>query len=686
MRFPLDWLKEFVDVRVRPAKLADILTMSGLEVESLEEAGRTAIFEIGVTPNRADCLSVKGCAGEVAALTGGKLKQRKLKAPRGQGKMAGAAKVSVKSRARCPRYAARVIRGVKIGPSPQWLAARLAACGVRSINNVVDATNYVMIELGQPLHAFDLGRLAGRRIVVRVAKDGESFTTLDGVQRKMCSEDLMICDGERPVAVAGVMGGENSEVTDGTTDVLLESAYFEPTGVRRTSKRLGLATESSRRFERGVDPSGVVEALHRLAALIIEIAGGTPTTDWVDRYPKRIAARRLALAASEANRILGTDIEAAAMAKYLRRLGFGVTGPKGGRVSVTVPTGRPDITRPIDLIEEIARVHGYSKIAETMPAVPMKPIVRPRHSKYETAVRNAMIGSGLTEIVTYGFTSEEALEPFRSLSTEPIKVANPLSNENGVMITTLVPNVIQTVALNLMRQRTDARFFTLQRVYLRTKALDSVEEPRMVCGAITGHRYPGSWDRSKEMVDFYDVKIAVETAVDSLGLDDEVIYQRGPAPGFLHPGRFAYVLLGGSRMGYVGQIHPDLANRLDLTQDVYVFELDFEKLAERAQSEMPRYEEFSRFPFVTRDIAIVLDEQIPFYEVEKVISDGGVKILDDVELFDVFEGGALPKGARSLGIALRFSRGDRTLTDEEVNAAQERIVGDLSAKLGAELR
>ncbi len=686
MRVPLDWLQEFVEVRTGAEKLAQSLTMSGLEVESLEKAGRTAIFEIGVTPNRSDCLSVVGLAREIAAITGAKLSLRGEKPPRGKGRMAKAAKISVQSRARCPRYAARVIRGVKIGASPQWISARLAACGIRSINNIVDATNYVMLETGQPLHAFDLLRLGGRRIIVKTAEEGRSFATLDGVKRLLSSDDLMICDANGPVALAGVMGGENSEVREDTVEVLLESAYFAPTGVRRSSKRIGLSTESSRRFERGVDPNGVLSALHRLTALIVESAGGAPTEDWVDIYPKKIMPARLSLTASDVNRVLGTDLGAPKVASILKRLGLGVASSGKGRIVATIPTFRPDLTRPVDLVEEVARLYGYGEIEATMPKIVLSSIARPRCATEEEAVRGALIGAGLTEIVLYGFASEEVLAPFADQGPEPIRIINPISNEQGLMITSLIPNLVEAAKQNLMRQREDVRLFALQKVFQRTKALDSIDEPRMVAGLVCGHRCPGAWERSKEAVDFYDAKLCVETAVGALGLSEDVIFQRGEPPAFLHPGRFAYVLQGNARVGFVGELHPDLARRLGIAQEIYAFELCFEKLAMSAQSRAPRYREFSRFPFVIRDIAIMLDDGVPLCEVEKVISDSGVKILDDVRLFDVFLGGSLPAGKKSMAISLRFSRSDRTLTDEEASSAHAKIVDDLSAKLGAVLR
>jgi phenylalanyl-tRNA synthetase beta chain len=614
MKVPFTWLKEYVDVRLKPSKVAERLTMSGTEVEATEELGRDVVFELGVTPNRSDCLSVLGVAREIAAITGSRFHALKVKPPKGEGVTAQQLKVSIHARKRCPRYAARIIDGVRIGPSPAWMAARLAACGVRSINNVVDATNYVMLETGQPLHAFDRSLVHGGSIVVRTAREGEAFTTLDGVERKLTEEDLLICDARGPVALAGVMGGENSEVRDTTTSLILESAHFESSGVRRTSKRLGLISESSRRFERGVDPNGVIDALNRLTELILQVAGGTATADWIDVYPAEIKPVVIPLQVKDVDRMLGVKLTSAKAAKYLKALGMWVTRSKGGVLSVRVPTFRPDLARPIDLVEEIARVHGYEKIEESMPTIRMAPVVRPRMAAQEVLARAALIDCGLSECVLYGFTSPESLSSFEELGPSPVKIANPLSNDQAVMCTTLLPGLMDALRLNINRQRADLRLFALQRIFHRPGAVGPSDEPMSLAGVLTGRRWAASWERSREMLDFYDAKGAVENVLEALSLSEVAIYQRGQAPAFLHPGKFAYVLCEGQRVGFVGEVHPDVSAQWDCGQEVYVFELHFEVLAELQQTREFRYKEYSKFPFVTRDISIVLKENIPLVE------------------------------------------------------------------------
>ncbi|MFH0798627.1 MAG: phenylalanine--tRNA ligase subunit beta [Pseudomonadota bacterium] len=685
MRVPLEWLKDFVDVRVKPERLSHLLTMAGLEVERIERVGTDTIFEIGLTPNRADCLSIMGVAREIAALTGAKLKLPVFKAPRGSGKMASAARIAVKHPRQCPRYTARVIEGVKISSSPGWIVKRLADFGVRSINNVVDATNYVMLETGQPLHAFDLRFLRGGRIVVQKAGKELSFGTLDGVERNLLEDDLLICDGEGPVALAGVMGGDNSEVRQSTTSVLLESAFFEPTSIRRTSRRLGATSESSRRFERGVDPNGTLAALHRLTQVILDTAGGTPTADWVDIYPKKVFPKRVALAETEVERILGMKVGVKKSAEILSRLCFAARSSRG-KISVSVPTFRPDILRPIDLIEEIARVAGYDSIPESMPVARIAPLVRPRFLKEEELSREALVGAGLTEAVIYGFTSAESLEPFAGTTSGEVGITNPLSAEQGVMRTTLLPGLLDALKLNASRQCTDCRLFALARVYSRPMSIGPSEEPRHVAGVMAGRRFPSGWERSREPLDFYDAKGVVETLFDALGVGRLAIFQRGEAGSFLHPGSFAYVICGGKRIGFVGQLHPDVCARWEQEREIFVFELKFEQLAELATAEAPRFSELSRYPFVQRDLAVVVPDRIPAVEVEKVIFDAGVDIVSSVRIFDVYRGNGVAQGHKSLGLSLILARNDRTLTDEETEAAQEKVVDALKQKLGAVLR
>jgi phenylalanyl-tRNA synthetase beta chain len=684
MNVTLEWLKEFVDIKLPPAKLAEVLTMGGLEVESFAPLGNDTVFELGVTPNRSDCLSVIGVARELAAQTKKKLHVKRIPALKGKGRVKDFLRVYVKSPSRCPRYSARVISGIKIGPSPAWIVQRLAACGVRPINNVVDATNYVMLERGQPLHAFDFRFIRGKKIVVSTAGKPFEFTTLDEEKRRIEPADLLICDGEGAIALAGIMGGKNSEVISTTTTVVLESAYFEPAGIRRTSRRLGLASESSRRFERGVDPNGTVEALNRLTQIICETAGGTPTADWVDIRAHNSRPCRIKLHAAEIKRTLGIDLSLAETRVLLKRLGIKAGTGSKNILDLWVPTYRPDITRPIDVIEEIARLHGYHRIASSMPRIRVSPLVKPRFAAKERAVRDVLIGCGLSEAVLPSFSGRGELTPFETLTLSPVLIENPIAQDQSVMRTMLLPGLLCAAKLNMSRQCKDVRFFALQRVF--QKAGGAVEERLHLAGFMSGRRPYSSWDQTIRQTDFYDAKGAVEAVLEGMKLSHQSVWQRGETYDFLMPGRAADLLVGSKRIGFVGQLHPDMVRKWDLSGDCFAFELDFEALANASMAQRMKFAELSRFPFVERDIAVIVDDKIPSVEILKIIQNAGVAILDDVRIFDVYKGKGIENGKKSMAYTIRYASSEKTLTDEEVNQAHAHIIKMLEQKAGAVLR
>lgn len=678
------WLKEFVGVRLSPKELASVLTMGGLEVESYAPLGDDTVFELGVTPNRSDCLSVIGVARELAAQTNKKLQVKRVPPLKGKGKVSDFLKVSVKSAARCPRYSARVISGLKIGPSPSWIVQRLAACGVRPVNNVVDATNYVMLEMGQPLHAFDYRFIRGKKIVVSTAGKSFEFTTLDEEKHKIEPADLLICDGEGAIALAGIMGGKNSEVLDTTTTVVLESAYFEPTGIRRTSRRLGLASESSRRFERGIDPNGTVDALNRLTQIICETAGGTPTADWVDIRRHNARPCKVKLESGEIKRVLGIDLNLKETAALLKRLGIKAGAASKNALNLTVPTYRPDITRPIDVIEEIARLYGYHRIRSAMPKIQVSPLVKPRSASKERIIRDALIGCGLSEAVITSFSAQEELKPFENLTLPPVSIENPIAQDQSVMKTMLLPGLLGAARLNMNRQCKDVRLFALQRVF--QKVGGAVEEKLHLAGFLSGRRPYCSWDQTIGLTDFYDTKGVVEAVLEEMKLSEQSVWQRGETYDFLCPGRAADLLVSNKRIGFVGQLHPDTGERWELAGDCFVFELDFEAMVNVSMAQRIKFTELSKFPFVERDIAILVDEKIPSVEILKIIQNSGVTILDDVRIFDVYKGKGIEKGKKSMAYSIRYASAERTLTDEEVTGAHARIIKMLEQKAGAVLR
>lgn len=686
MKLSYEWLKDFVQIRLSPQKLAECLTMSGLEVEEIERVGADTHYELGVTPNRSDCLSVVGVARDVAAITGKPLKSTRVNPPKGKGKIARKLRVTIKSKLRCPRYTARVIQGVKIGASPSWMVKRLAAAGIRSINNVVDATNYVMIERGQPLHAFDARNVRGGRILVKTAASGEKFRTLDGEDRELAPQDLLICDAERAVALGGVMGGENSEVSDNTVDLVLESAYFEPAGIRRTSKRLGVATESSRRFEKGVDPNGVLDALHRLTKIIVDVAGGTPTEDWIDSYPKRIRPKTVQLQSAEVERILGIKIPSPKIRSILTNLGFGISGTSKS-MRVAIPTFRQDVARPIDLIEELVRIYGFRHVPNTMPVSRVSRLVLPREYEQINSVSEYLIGLGFSEAMLSAFENGDVRLMFSDeVAVTPALIGNPLSQENSTLRTTLISGLLDSLKLNMNRQRKDVKLFALQRVYQKPVGNIRAPEPLRLAGVMVGRKNGLNWNSNKDMVDFYDAKGAVEGVMSSLGLNEQILFQRGGKYDYLVPGSYATVLYSNKRIGWVGRVHPEILEKWDVSEPVFAFEIDFEAVARFARQVQVKFRELSRYPFVERDLSILVDRSIPHIEIEQIISKSLNRLLTDVRLFDVYQGKGIPEKKKSMSYSIRYASDDRTLTDDEVNEAHSKVVELVTKKLGADLR
>jgi phenylalanyl-tRNA synthetase beta chain len=469
-------------------------------------------FELGLTPNRPDCLSVVGVAREVSAMAGNPLRLPARKVTEAGPAIASQTSITVTEPGLCPRYAARLIRGVTIGPSPDWLVSRLEAVGMRSINNVVDVTNYVLMELGHPLHAFDLRLLRGGCIVVKRAGKGVTFTTLDGQSRPLDDRDLVICDAEGPVALAGIMGGENSEIRPDTVDILLESAYFNPTSIRRSSKRLGLHTESSHRFERGADVNMVPVALDRAASLILEVAGGTAAKGRIDVYPQPLAERRLAISARKTAEILGLELDILEIRRLLQSIGLAaeLAENQEGTLYVSIPAFRPDLEREIDLIEEVARLNGYDRIPVTMPAgriVCHRPANRQQHVRQ---LRDAMVAAGFSEVINYSFTTPSAWDKIALAADdsrrETVQILNPLTEEQSVMRTTLVPSLLETVSRNLAYRSRDLRLFELRPVFLPQPGEELPQERLRLTAVLCGRREPEGWAQGNETVDFFDLK------------------------------------------------------------------------------------------------------------------------------------------------------------------------------------
>lgn len=649
---------------------------------------KDTLLEIGLTPNRADCLSVVGIAREIAAKLGTRATLPETAISEGPDSVNSSISVTVEDAELCPRYAARYISGCRIAPSPEWLVKRLKAVGIRSINNVVDVTNLVMMELGQPLHAFDCDHLAGSRIVVRRATAGEPFTTLDGQQRLLTAGDLVICDGERPVALAGVMGGLNSEISDATTNVLLESAWFKPAAIRTTSKRLGLHTESSHRFERGIDIGGVIRALDRAAALIAELSGGTVARGALDVYQGRVEQAIIQLRPERANALIGIELSGAEIIDILRRLEFTVRELPDGTLEVIAPTYRVDIEREIDLVEEIARLNGFDKIPTTIPLARIISDRPSQHQRLERFVRDMLVAHGMNEIINFSFTSPDAADKLLLPDGDPrrsvIRLANPLVEEQSVMRTSLLPGLLETVARNVSFRSLDLRLFEMRRVYLPKVDADMPHEPVFIAGALTGAREREGWNHSDAAVDFYDAKGILENILEQLDVTN-VKWSADTPESFYHPGKSCTLLSGRERLGSLGEIHPTVQEAFGLDKPVYCFELDFEKLVKLSRKQFTAAVP-SRFPDSTRDIALLAAEDVSAETIVDCVKGLKVKEIEQVEIFDVYRGAGIPEGFKSIAIRIRYRSYERTLTDDEIAAFHGKVIESLVNKVKVSIR
>ncbi|MGH7786745.1 MAG: phenylalanine--tRNA ligase subunit beta, partial [Candidatus Binatia bacterium] len=582
----------------------------------------------------------------------------------------------------CPRYAARIVRGVRVGPSPAWVAQRLHAVGLRAINNVVDVTNLVMIERGQPLHAFDYDRLAQREIVVRRAGETRALRTLDGVERTLAPDDLLITTGAEPIALAGVMGGGDSEVTDATTTVLLESAAFDPTSIRRTARRTELRSEASFRFERGVDPDGVPTALDRAAALLKQLAGGEVAPGVVEAYPGAQPPSPIHVRPKRVEEILGVGPSRAEMVAALKAIGAAVGAAPHGALMVVPPSFRPDVQREIDVIEEIARVIGYHRIAPSMPSVPLEGGVVPARLQRERELKRLLAALGLSEAITLSFASSRmnALFPGLDAAGKPVTLANPLSRDEPEMRRSLLPGLLATVRTNRNQGARGVAAFTVGRAFWQ---LDAPREAWRLAGVLAGD-WPQHGLGSPRAVAFDDAKGVLEALLERWHLLDRVRWERLEDAPF-HPGRSARLRCGDDTVGVLGALHPDVEFELDLNGALWLFELDTEKLLTYCPPQR-LFNGLPRFPAVTRDIAVVVNEDFASERVVQFVRQWRPELVEDIALFDAYTGAPIAAGRKSLAYAIAYRAADRTLTDDEVNALQDELMAALTRELGVELR
>ena len=653
---------------------------------------KDARFEIGLTPNRSDCLSILGVAREVGAMVGKPVGAKAIEIAASDEAIGDLTSVTIEEPELCPRYAARLIRGVKIGPSPAWMVGRLESLGLRSINNVVDVTNYVMMELGHPLHAFDFSLLRGKKIIVKRAGEGQKFNTLDGQERVLASSDLVICDAEGPVALAGVMGGENSEIQPETVDILLESAYFNPPTIRRTSKRLGIHSESSHRFERGADVNMVPLALDRAASLIHQLAGGAIATGMLDAYPNRLPERTVAVSARRTNEVLGLSLDVATIEALLRSIALDVAREEGCEedvLTVVVPSFRHDLEREIDLIEEVARLNGYDKIPVTMPVGRSVCHAAPPSIQASRNVRDFLVGAGFSEIINYSFVSPSAWDAIDlavgDARRENVKILNPLTEEQSVMRTTLVPSLLQTVARNLAYRSKDLRLFELRPVFKVNPDDELPSEGLRLCAILCGRREPEGWAQDNNPVDFYDLKGIAEGILACFQVDRVSWDIDKAAEPYLHPGKSCGLFCQGKPLGVMGEVHPRTLEKFEIDMPVYLLDLDMASLQSVARG-LGRFQPISRFPEVYRDSAFLVDESTPAKEILDVADRAKSAEAVEVVLFDVYRGKGVPEGKKSMAIRVRYRSMDKTLTDEEIVSLHGKIIKALEKRLGAEIR
>jgi len=685
MKVPLEWLKEYVTIKMTGRQLAERLTTAGLEVTGVSLVNRDELLDLEITPNRADCLSVIGLAREVAAVLSEPLKMSKVvAAPAGRkGRTASPqstpVRITIEDRKGCPRYLGRLIQDVTIAPSPEWMQRRLRACGTRPINNIVDITNYVLLEYGQPLHAFDFDRVAGGAIIVRRARPKEPITTLDGETKTLTAEMLVIADAKRAVAVAGVMGGAGSEVTPQTRHVLLESALFEPTTIRRTARALGLMTESSYRFERGVDPAGVDAASARAAALIAKYGGGT------ERAVRDVGIKPsqrtiVSLQTDRLNRWLGTSLPPATVRTTLAKLSCRVAASGNGRtMQVQVPSFRRDITQPVDLYEEVARVIGYDRIPTTLPVAPMAgaaPAPVDRYAHLES-LRCLCASLGLHEAITWALVSEAALSGCRFSQDGAVRLTNPLSQDQAFIRPTLLPGLLQAVRWNLTRGAEGVRLFEVGTVVEHAETVTETPHLGLALSGLWTH----DW-RGKDPCDFFRLKGLVDAVVGRLCRAS--VAAQPVQVAWAEPGHAAQLSLNGAPLGVAGQVARAITHALDLEQDVWVAECAVEPLL-AARWSAGRVEAPPAYPPVKRDLSLCVSHDVSFDAVNRLIREVGGDLMH-VQLIDRYTGKPVPAGMYSVTFSLDYRDPARTLTAEHVDALHQRIGQALIERFGAQLR
>jgi phenylalanyl-tRNA synthetase beta chain len=683
MKISPQWLRDFVDLQVNYHQLADDLTLAGIAVESISGEGDGTVFDMDITTNRPDAMNHFGVARECSAIYNLALKPIVPQLPAAKG--SPEFQIKIEEPELCPRFTGRVLRNVAIKPSPAQISKRLALLDQRPINNAVDATNYTLWEMGKPTHVFDLDLLEGGKLIIRRARDGETLKTLDGIDRKLTTEDLVVADGRKPVALAGVMGGFDTMITDKTRNILIESAWWDPITIRKMSRRHGLHTDASHRFERGADFESTVLSCDRVAELILQSGGGELIGSPIDVVAKSMDLAPVALHVAEVHRILGEKLETHEIFRILDKLGFDVLPERGGDADFTVriPSWRLDVEREIDLIEEIARLHSYDKFPNTLPAYAGAVVEQPEAEK-DHKMRTSALALGYNEVISLTFISHQDAEQFSTLPV--IELANPLSEEASVMRTSMVPGMLNMLAYNLNRGSDNVRLFEAGNVFQASGT--TAEQLKRICLGATGSAEPlnvrlhqGTRLEARPL-SFFDVKGDVENLLHqfqhtSLHFDPQTA-------DYYHPGRSARAVVDGVKVAEFGQIHPNIASARKLRQDVFIAELYLDQQY-RHDLRQVRYEPLPRYPAVERDFSLVFADSIGFEKISQAVTALGLSQLRSFIPVEIFRGGAIPAGKYSLLLRARFQSGERTLREDEVAQWSQQIVRALEA-LGGTLR
>jgi len=687
MRVSLNWLKDFIDIKDELDRVRHALTMTGLEVGSVLDIEDDKVMDIEITPNRPDCLSILGVARELAAATNKSLKIpvsiKKNYAKKGPGH--GSAKIEVMDKKGCPRYVGCIIRNVKLGPSPKWMVDRLNAMGLRSVNNIVDITNYVLFETGQPLHAFDLDKLEGKKIIVRKAKKGEAITTIDGVRRELGPNTLVIADTVSPVAIAGIMGGKDTEISKDTKSVLLESAYFDPIIIRKAQRKLGLASESSYRFERGVDFAMILAASARAQEMVKDIAGGRVSGTITDVGGRLIKEKEITLQLDEIPRVLGIDITPKKVVDFLKQLELKPIKKTKGKVLVKIPNYRQDLEREIDLIEELVRLYGYDKVPVKTPVFTLQKTYEEEKKSQislEKKAKEILLCLGMNEIVTYSLTSRFSIESLGIGFDNLVRLENPLSANQEFMRPNLLSEMLEAMRWNLNRRNSPLRLFELSKVYLREKHADGVSEKTNLCIGVCGTT-SGNWKEKSRDIDFFDLKGSVEIFLNALGVKGHTLE---PADSFIFRDKISCCIkIDEDVIGILGEVKETLARRFGIKQKVCVAEIYIEDLLGRTDLKK-EFSPLPRYPCIKRDISMLIDDSVSSSSIFDLIKETGKDLVRSIDVFDLYKGQQVDEGKKSLAYTVEYRSEEKTLKDEDVNAIHKDVQEALVKKLGAQIR